>query len=370
MRILSLLLLSGLTAVGGTIVVPNLPPPNGIATTFLNGTMQWSTPAGGGGGTNTSNWVNDGTTNATLAGVASAGGLADTNSTSLGGSFLYLSDLADPLNIVPNFFDGHFGAVAYATNKNDGVFLFVPAFNPSAAPVAGGASGFIVNTQLAGTTNYSSIFGQEFFTDHVGDANLGPVVGLSAVTYIFDGSGTTNTVTGDAVAGSILLGAYSPGTISGNAVALRLQSDTSTANVTGNRYNLWCADSTPNRMDGPLTIAGTASAGTVVATKAFQSYQGTLTHAGTVTLDFDAATTINFIQLTGAVTFAFSNINTNRTYGLLIQGCSTNSAITWPVGVHGDPYSVSTANKWMRATLEAWRGATATNVFITTVEDP
>lgn len=55
-----------------------------------------------------------------------------------------------------------------------------------------------------------------------------------------------------------------------------------------------------------------------------------LTHAGTVTLDM-STNTVQKLVLTGAVTFAFSNTETNRTYDLIIANSqATNCNITWP----------------------------------------
>lgn len=82
-------------------------------------------------------------------------------------------------------------------------------------------------------------------------------------------------------------------------------------------------------------FTNSATAGINTATKAFQAYQGTLTHAGTVTLDFDATTTDNSLVLTGSVTFAFSNVATNRTYQLfVVNPQATNITLTFPSGVN------------------------------------
>lgn len=111
-----------------------------------------------------------------------------------------------------------------------------------------------------------------------------------------------------------------------------------------------------------VALTGVASATTISATKAFQAYQGSLTHAGTVTLDFDATTTVNSITLTGAVTFATSNLATNRTYRLKITGTSTNATPTFPAWkfLGGAPTTI-TASKVSMLSLEAW-GASDANV--------
>jgi hypothetical protein len=105
---------------------------------------------------------------------------------------------------------------------------------------------------------------------------------------------------------------------------------------------------------------GVATATSLTATKAFQAYQGSLTHAGTVTLDFDTTTTVNAITLTGAVTFATSNLATNRTYRLKITGTSTNAVPTFPAWKFlGGAPSVITASKVSMLSLEAWGSADA-----------
>jgi hypothetical protein len=63
------------------------------------------------------------------------------------------------------------------------------------------------------------------------------------------------------------------------------------------------------------------------------SPRGVLTHAGTVTLDYSAAT-VQKLVLTGAVTIAFSNLETNRTFDLLIANPqATNCNITLPTNL-------------------------------------
>lgn len=58
-----------------------------------------------------------------------------------------------------------------------------------------------------------------------------------------------------------------------------------------------------------------------------------LTHAGTVTLDW-STNTVQKIVLTGDVTFVCSNLDTNRTYDLIIANSqATNCAITWPTNI-------------------------------------
>lgn len=100
---------------------------------------------------------------------------------------------------------------------------------------------------------------------------------------------------------------------------------------------------------------GNVTAGIVSSTKAFQAYQGSLTHAGTVTLDFDAVNTVASMTLTGNVTFATSNLATNRTYRLKITGTSTNATPTFPAwNFLGGAPSTITASKVGMLSLEAW----------------
>lgn len=110
--------------------------------------------------------------------------------------------------------------------------------------------------------------------------------------------------------------------------------------------------------------------GSVTATKAFQSYQGTLTHAGTVMLDFDASTTVNSLSATGALTLATSNLATNRTYRLRITGTTTNSALSAPSWKwQGYVPTQITANKVSELELIAW-GSTDTSVDAWFTEQP
>lgn len=127
---------------------------------------------------------------------------------------------------------------------------------------------------------------------------------------------------------------------------------------------------TVDAMPVNLLTSNGPTANVITATAGYRQWQGLLTpvDAG-VTLDFDAANLKNSITLTGNVTFAFSNVATNRAYQVLIKGCSTNSAITWPAGVHGQLPALSEANKWQMVWLEAW-GATDSTVIGSSLLDP
>jgi hypothetical protein len=63
--------------------------------------------------------------------------------------------------------------------------------------------------------------------------------------------------------------------------------------------------------------------------------EGTLTHAGTVTLSFANVLTKNFLSLTGNVTFAFSNVTRDNDYRLRVYNPqATNITLTFPSGVN------------------------------------
>lgn len=113
--------------------------------------------------------------------------------------------------------------------------------------------------------------------------------------------------------------------------------------------------------------------GSIESSKSFRQWQGVLTpvDAG-VTLDFDATTTLNSITLTGNVTFAFSNLATNRTYRLrVINPTSTNCTITFPAGsvtnFFGGMPSIITAGKRATWSMESW-GTTDADVDNSWVE--
>lgn len=103
--------------------------------------------------------------------------------------------------------------------------------------------------------------------------------------------------------------------------------------------------------------------GMITSRKQFQQYASARTQAGSMALDFNGATTKEWLTLTGAVTFTFSNLGTNRNYTLYLQGVSTNATITWPAGVIGVYPTVVPALKVVRCDLESWSD-NATNVWI------
>jgi len=109
-------------------------------------------------------------------------------------------------------------------------------------------------------------------------------------------------------------------------------------------------------MDQDVMTTSDPLFGVITAKKSFRVYQGSLTHAGTVTLDFDATTTVNALTITGNVTFATSNLATNRTYRLKITGTSTNATPTFPATWNflGGAPTVITASKVGMLSLEAW----------------
>lgn len=104
-----------------------------------------------------------------------------------------------------------------------------------------------------------------------------------------------------------------------------------------------------------VTASADVQGAVLQSTKAIRSYQGSLTHAGTVTLDFDATTTVNPLALTGNVTFVTSNLASNRTYRVRITGTSTNATPTFPAwNFLGGAPSTITASKVGMLSLEAW----------------
>lgn len=102
------------------------------------------------------------------------------------------------------------------------------------------------------------------------------------------------------------------------------------------------ANKAGDTFDGRVTVPGLTS--TANSTNNAQMYidqlitpsvrlrRYVLTHAGTVTLDW-STNTCQKLVLTGNVTFAFSNLETNRTFDLIIANSqATNCNITWPAG--------------------------------------
>jgi len=123
--------------------------------------------------------------------------------------------------------------------------------------------------------------------------------------------------------------------------------------------------------NGGVQNAAIGPNGVFSTRKAFQQYQGTLTHAGTTTLDFDGATTDNYMVMTGAVTLLPANLATNRNYSLtLFWPGITNAPLYWPTNADGTsamnwqgyaPTNLWPTNKTFTILLKA-RGANDTNV--------
>lgn len=107
----------------------------------------------------------------------------------------------------------------------------------------------------------------------------------------------------------------------------------------------------------------------LLASTAIMNAQGALTHAGTVTLNFDPSQVCTrSISVTGSLTLAFSNLATNRNYRLLIQNAqSSNITLSLPAGVHGY-FTTTLSNGWHMLAAEAW-GSVASNVWISTSSD-
>lgn len=103
----------------------------------------------------------------------------------------------------------------------------------------------------------------------------------------------------------------------------------------------------------------------LTAQEAFESYQGSLTHAGSVGLDFSAATRVCSMTVTGNLTFTFSNLATNRTWRvLLLNAQASNCTLSLPAGTKGY-YTATLSNGWHMLTAESW-GTVASNVWVST----
>lgn len=118
-------------------------------------------------------------------------------------------------------------------------------------------------------------------------------------------------------------------------------------------------------MSGALDVTGI-----ITGRKSFQSWQGTLTHAGTTSLDFDGATTVNSLSATGNLALATANLATNRTYRLKITAPATNCLFTTPAWIFMTGTVTNlTATKTSMLTLEAW-GSTDGSVLAWFQEAP
>ncbi len=137
---------------------------------------------------------------------------------------------------------------------------------------------------------------------------------------------------------------------------------------------------TPTVPVGYTAGAGTATTGVrsdatlvmpaiITATAGFENYWGSLTHAGTVTVDFNGASRSSTLTTTGNLTLAWSNLTTNRAIRLLIlQGQSSNVTLTLPSGSHGY-YGSTLSNGWHILTAECITGAVNSNVWVSTSSD-
>ena len=132
----------------------------------------------------------------------------------------------------------------------------------------------------------------------------------------------------------------------------------------GSAYNYYFPGASTT-LEGPWTNHSTAKATVITATKAFRAYQASLTHAGSVNLDFDADNTVASLVLTGNVTFTFSNLATNRTYRVNIRNAqATNCTLSLPSGTQGY-FTTTLSNGWHMLSAEAW-GTVASNVWVST----
>ncbi len=108
----------------------------------------------------------------------------------------------------------------------------------------------------------------------------------------------------------------------------------------------------------------------LTAQKGFEQYWGTaLTHAGTVTVDWNDAQRAHPLSPTGNLTLAWSNINTNRGIRLLLlQALSSNITLTLPSGTHGY-YGTTLSNGWHMVSAECIGTAVNSNVWVSTSSD-
>ena len=120
------------------------------------------------------------------------------------------------------------------------------------------------------------------------------------------------------------------------------------------------------------TVVGSTTlnslSGTTATFTSLRGQRGVLTHAGTMTLNF-ATNTINKMVLTGAVEFAFSNLETNRTYDLLLANAqATNCTYVLPAVVYMGYYPTNiSAGKYARWWFEV-DAQTNSIVYATYVE--
>lgn len=174
-----------------------------------------------------------------------------------------------------------------------------------------------------------------------------PYISLNNKTNRISDNGTAPTYNGVAIGGG---GSAPVGTVVNTGAstigAVPSYSDASGTNVAPSTVTI-----TSNTLFAPIIAAGQ-----------IQVYQDTITHAGSVVIDF-SSTNAHYLALTGNVTFVTLNLATNRTARFKILGTTTNSTPAFPSWhfVGGSP-TVITANKFSMLSLEAW-GSNDTNVF-------
>jgi hypothetical protein len=157
----------------------------------------------------------------------------------------------------------------------------------------------------------------------------------------------------------------SSSTVFNNVTVITNATTISTTNLYATTIYATTITNVANTFTTNLTVNNTSVFnGKVTLVQGVEQYQGVLTHAGTVTLDFDQSQlTTRSIVLTGALTLAYSNLATNRSYDLLIkQAQATNCTLSIPSGTQGY-YTTTLSNGWHRLKFESW-GSVASNVWL------
>lgn len=336
-------------------VVVNIPQ-DGDTNHFLNGAGALSTPSGSGGGSAPTNTItgnitsnvipkgNNSTnlvdstilntgTNVAIAGVVSASSGVFSNGVTIGGS------------TVTSF---------PATTTTQTNFVLNTVYTNGTQTILARATVALTGATVSGTA------AMDLMVDQAGGTSFSLLGRSEMTTTISLALNVTNVVNGVIIP----LGTYywtNSSSGSGNSSLI----------VAGTGQIVTMSSGT-NGATGATGATGANGGGTnaiLLATQSFRTYQGALTHAGTVTLDFDGATTVNSITITGNVTFATSNLATNRTCRLRITGTTTNAVPTFPAtwSFLGGAPALITSNTVSMLSLESW-GTTDASVVAAYLE--